>query len=203
MNVALFGGTFDPIHRGHLAVAKAAQREYGIKQVLFVPSATPPHKHPLTPYIHRYAMVALQVAGQKGMMPSLLESPEQLGENAMAYSIETVRRVRAELKRNDRLFFIIGIDAFLDLAKWREPVALLREARIHHRQPAGIFAGGYRRCVAGVVASSGAGTAGLEKPGRQGRSSAAGRHDPPVAGCKRARFGHADKKRGGKRRKPS
>jgi len=59
MNVALFGGTFDPIHRGHLAVAKAAQREYGIKQVLFVPSATPPHKHPLTPYIHRYAMVAL------------------------------------------------------------------------------------------------------------------------------------------------
>jgi len=128
MNVALFGGTFDPIHRGHLAVAKAAQREYGIKQVLFVPSATPPHKHPLTPYIHRYAMVALQVAGQKGMLPSLLESPEQLGENAMAYSIDTVRRIRAELKRNDRLFFIIGIDAFLDLAKWRDPVALLHEA---------------------------------------------------------------------------
>jgi nicotinate-nucleotide adenylyltransferase len=127
MNVALFGGTFDPIHRGHLAVAKAAQREYGIKRILFVPSGTPPHKRPLTPFIHRYAMVALATAGEEGLRPSLLESPEQLGDNGMAYSIDTVRRVRAGLKPSDRLFFIIGIDAFLDLAKWRDPVALLRE----------------------------------------------------------------------------
>lgn len=130
MNVALFGGTFDPIHRGHLAVARAAQKEYGIKQVLFVPSGAPPHKRGqvLTPYIHRYTMVSLAVAVETGMTPSLLESPQQLGENQPAYSIDTVRRVRAELKPNDRLFFIIGIDAFLDLAKWREPAALLHES---------------------------------------------------------------------------
>ena len=129
MNVALFGGTFDPIHRGHLAVAKAAQREYGIKQVLFVPSGAPPHKsgQTLTPFIHRYAMVAMATAGEEGLVASLLESPEALGDKP-AYSIDTVRRVRAGLKRNDRLFFIIGIDALLDLAKWREPVSLLREA---------------------------------------------------------------------------
>jgi len=129
MNVALFGGTFDPIHRGHLAVAKAAQQEYGIKQVLFVPSSSPPHKRgqTLTPFIHRYAMVSLALSGEEGLIPSLLESPEQLGEGGAAYSIDTVRRARTELKRSDRLFFIIGIDAFLDLPKWREPVPLLRE----------------------------------------------------------------------------
>ncbi|HLH07894.1 MAG TPA: nicotinate (nicotinamide) nucleotide adenylyltransferase [Terriglobales bacterium] len=128
MNVALFGGTFDPIHRGHLAVAKAAQHDYGLKQILFIPSGAPPHKHDpaLTPFIHRYAMVALAISGQAGMTPSLVESPHELG-NRPAYSIDTVRRIRATLKATDRLFFIIGIDAFLDIAKWHQPEAVLRE----------------------------------------------------------------------------
>jgi nicotinate-nucleotide adenylyltransferase len=140
MKLALFGGTFDPIHRGHLAVARAAQRRYGLRQVLFVPSGLPPHKlgSSLTPFHHRYAMVALATAGEAGFFPSRLEDPELSAADlagtghtihrALTYSVDTVRRLKRMLEPSDRLFFLIGIDAFLDIAKWREPEVLLREA---------------------------------------------------------------------------
>jgi nicotinate-nucleotide adenylyltransferase len=128
LNVGLFGGTFDPIHRGHLAVARAAQQRFALNRVLFVPAASPPHKQgqPLTPYSHRYAMVALAMEGEKAFIPSPIESPEARG-NAPSYSIDTVRRLKKQLKRSDGLFFLIGMDQFQDIAKWREPEALLRE----------------------------------------------------------------------------
>jgi nicotinate-nucleotide adenylyltransferase len=140
MKLALFGGTFDPIHRGHLAVARVAQRRYGLQQVLFVPSGLPPHKPgpSLTPFHDRHAMVALATAGEDGFFPSRLEDPELIAadraasghttDQAVTYSIDTVRRLKRMLEPSDRLFFLIGIDAFLDIAKWREPEALLREA---------------------------------------------------------------------------
>jgi len=123
MKLAFFGGTFDPIHRGHLAVARVAQRRYGLQQVVFVPSGLPPHKRgpSLTPFHDRHAMVALATAGEDGFFPSRLEDP-------VTYSIDTVRRLKHMLEPSDRLFFLIGIDAFLGIAKWREPEALLREA---------------------------------------------------------------------------
>ena len=128
MNVGLFGGTFDPIHRGHLSVARAAQQRFRLARILFVPAALPPHKQnqEQTPYSHRYAMVALAVHGEKTFVPSLIESPEERG-NAPSYSIETVRRLKKQLGKSDRLFFLIGMDQFKDIAKWREPEALLRE----------------------------------------------------------------------------
>lgn len=129
MNVAIFGGTFDPIHSGHLAVARAARERFGLKQILFIPADAPPHKlkTPITEYHHRFAMVALATAGEKEFIPSTLEAREGR-EPRPNYSIDTVRRVRAGLKKIDRLFFIIGIDAFKEFATWREPEALLREA---------------------------------------------------------------------------
>jgi|SRR4051794_4585790 nicotinate-nucleotide adenylyltransferase len=128
MNVGLFGGTFDPIHRGHLAVARAAMQHFDLRQVLFVPAGSPPHKldQELTPYAHRFAMVALATAGEKKFIPSTIESFEELGGKP-SYSVDTVRRLKTQLKKSDRLFFLIGIDAFEDIAKWREPEALLRE----------------------------------------------------------------------------
>ena len=130
MNVAIFGGTFDPIHRGHLAVARAARQRFDLKRIYFVPADIPPHKRKLviSAYHHRYAMVALAVAGEKDFLPSLMEAPGEEALRAPSFSIETVRRFRSFLPRSDRLFFLIGIDAFLDIAKWREPEALLREA---------------------------------------------------------------------------
>jgi nicotinate-nucleotide adenylyltransferase len=143
MNIGLFGGSFDPIHRGHLALAQAATNSYSLKQVLFVPANIPPHKQkqPLTAFVHRYAMVSLATQNEREFMPSLLEAPEWTAELPSAgrskagnppldranYSIDTVRRLKKTLKKSDRLFFLIGIDAFRDIAKWREARALLGE----------------------------------------------------------------------------
>ena len=125
MNIGFFGGSFDPIHRGHLALAQAAANRYSLRQVLFVPANVPPHKQkqPLTAFIHRYAMVALATQDERGFVPSLLEAVP----GGVNYSIDTVRRLKQTLKKSDRLFFLIGMDAFRDVAKWHEAHALLAE----------------------------------------------------------------------------
>jgi nicotinate-nucleotide adenylyltransferase len=156
MNIGFFGGSFDPIHRGHLALARAAASRHALRQVLFVPANVPPHKQKqlLTAFIHRYAMVALATQDERGFVPSLLEAAETTAELRSAgqpgappphhaktardgdpgavptrvnYSIDTVRRLKRTLKKSDRLFFLIGMDAFKDIAKWHEARALLAE----------------------------------------------------------------------------
>jgi nicotinate-nucleotide adenylyltransferase len=148
MNIGLFGGSFDPIHRGHLTLAQTAVSRYALRQVLFVPANIPPHKQksPLTPFLHRYTMIALATQDERAFVPSLLEAPEfgttfattpgrkpaataatARAETSPNYSIDTVRRLKRTLKKSDRLFFLIGIDAFRDIAKWRESRALLAE----------------------------------------------------------------------------
>ncbi|MBI1741427.1 MAG: nicotinate-nicotinamide nucleotide adenylyltransferase [Candidatus Koribacter versatilis] len=144
MNIGLFGGSFDPIHRGHLALAQAAAERFSLRQVLFVPANVPPHKQkqPVTAFVHRYAMVALATQDEKQFVPSLLEAPAVAGaelrsvgtgqrpvptQTRPSYSIDTVRLLKKTLKKADRLFFLIGIDAFRDIAKWHEARALLAE----------------------------------------------------------------------------
>ena len=115
MNLGFFGGTFDPIHRGHLVVARAAEERFSLKQVYFVPSGVPPFKlaHPITEFEHRYAMVALAVAGEKTFVPSLLEAPRPTNvlhfqarsergkpQPTPNYSISTVRRLRSIVGRS-------------------------------------------------------------------------------------------------------
>ncbi len=142
MKIALFGGTFDPIHRGHIEVARAAQQQIGLDRILFVPANVPPHKaeKPRASFFDRYAMVVLATMQEKAFVPSLLEAPAEGPVPAAAakkssnplsaprnYSIDTVRRFKQTLKQSDRLFFLTGIDAFKDIAKWRDPEALLQE----------------------------------------------------------------------------
>jgi nicotinate-nucleotide adenylyltransferase len=129
MNVAIFGGTFDPVHRGHLNVARAAQQAYDLGRIYFVPADIQPLKQrrPVTPYHHRYAMLALATRGEKTFLPSLMEAPGVTARRTPSFTIQTVRRFRASLPKSDRLFFLLGIDSFLTIANWRQPEALLRE----------------------------------------------------------------------------
>lgn len=144
MNIGLFGGTFDPIHRGHIALAQAARERYQLGRILFVPANIPPHKQkqPLTPFAHRFAMIALATATEKSFVPSLLEAPPDCpptqppaGKKGVAalpppnYTIDTVLRLKQTLKKSDELFFLIGIDAFRDIAQWHESEALFRECK--------------------------------------------------------------------------
>ena len=131
MNIALFGGTFDPIHRGHITVAHAAIAALELKQVWFVPADIPPHKQktPITSFYHRYAMVSLALAGQKELhsVAGRGSRPERCGERKPSYSLETVRRVKKSLGKSDHLYFLIGMDAFKDIAKWYKAEELLAE----------------------------------------------------------------------------
>ncbi len=139
MNIGLFGGTFDPVHRGHLALARAALEQYKLHRVHFVAANIPPHKQrqPLSPFVHRFAMLALATAEVKAFVPSLLEAPEgsaapvKLAKKDRAekpnYTIDTIRRLKQSFKAADRLFLIIGMDAFAEVAKWHQAEALFRE----------------------------------------------------------------------------
>lgn len=142
MNIGLFGGTFDPIHKGHLALAQAARERCQLGRIHFVPTNVPPHKaaQPVASYFHRFAMTALATQGEKTFVPSLLEAPGEFilhdkksARGSMAsgpnYSIETIRKLKQNLKKSDQLFFLIGIDAFKEIAKWREAEALFAECQ--------------------------------------------------------------------------
>lgn len=129
MNIAFFGGTFDPVHRGHIAVAESASKRFELGKVLFVPAELPPHKQnqSFASFAHRMAMVALATQGHPTFVPSDIEA-RLFGETGKPnYSLETVRRLKQELKKADKLYFLIGIDAFVDIASWHRPAELLRE----------------------------------------------------------------------------
>jgi len=134
MNIGLFGGTFDPVHRGHLALARAAMEQYKLHRIYFVAANIPPHKQrqPLSPFVHRFAMLALATAEEKAFVPSLLEAPEDAvpireGQERPNYTIDTVQRLKQSFKASDKLFLLVGMDAFADIAKWHQPEALFRE----------------------------------------------------------------------------
>lgn len=123
-SIAIFGGTFDPIHSGHIAVAQAAQRRFHLDAIHFIPSSRPPHKsqQELTPFIHRYAMVALACAEHPGFLPSLAEAPA--AHPHVFYSIDTVRKFRRD-HPEDHLYFMIGADQFLEFPTWKSYEQLL------------------------------------------------------------------------------
>ncbi len=127
LRIGILGGTFDPIHNGHLALARAARRRFRLDVVHFVPCGRPSHKQRrgLSPFLHRFAMVALACAGEPAFLPSLLEAGAELRGMQKSYSIDTVRRLRRMAPRA-KLYFILGADAFLYLPMWKSVRQLVR-----------------------------------------------------------------------------
>lgn len=132
--IAFFGGSFDPPHRGHLAVAKVAADHFALDQVLFAPVAIQPFKDKLsvTPFFHRYAMTTLACQADLRFFPSLLDAPADehspdLPNSTPNYTIDTLKKLRARLpvSSQHRLFTLLGADSWLQIARWHCAAELL------------------------------------------------------------------------------
>src|SRR6185312_3663040 len=115
--IGLLGGTLDPIHRGHLDAAAAARDAFQLESVSIVPSHVQPHRpvQPLASPFHRFAMTALAVNG----IPRLLASDDELRMAGQSYTADTLDRLHAAGWDASQIFFIIGVDAFAEIATWR------------------------------------------------------------------------------------
>lgn len=123
LRICLFGGTFDPIHCAHLRIADEALRRFALDRVLFVAAGNPPHKDAagLTPYEERFRMVEIACRPYPQFEASRLEEGER-----RSYSIDTVKNVRAQIDPDDRIFFLIGADAFDEIETWKDWQELLK-----------------------------------------------------------------------------
>jgi nicotinate-nucleotide adenylyltransferase len=120
--VGILGGTFDPVHYGHLDAGAAAQAALGLGEILVLPSNIPPHRpQPVASAYHRFAMVAMAIAGRQGWRALDLE----LREGARSYTSDTLERFHAGGFAATELFFITGADAFAEIATWKNYPALL------------------------------------------------------------------------------
>ncbi len=112
------GGTFDPIHLGHLKVAEAVRFALGLDEILFVPALAPPHRHeePVASPCHRFAMIALATRAT----PAFLASDLEIRRGGPSYTVDTLRGLHAQGHDPLQLFFVTGADAFAEIATWHE-----------------------------------------------------------------------------------
>lgn len=126
LRLGLFGGTFDPIHRGHVEVAAAVRQRFALDRICLIPAAQPPHKRTLTAAADRLAMVRLAVAGRPGWEVSDVE----LKRRGPSYTIDTVAHFKRQSPPGTGLFFLLGSDAFLEFNTWKAYNALVREVAL-------------------------------------------------------------------------
>ena len=126
MRLGLMGGTFDPVHYGHLVIAEVARVEHRLDRVVWIPAGDPPHKQgaPVTPQEHRHAMVVVATAGTTYFDVSRMELERQ----GPSYTVDTVRDFQAAHPQ-DELWFITGADAMLEILTWRRHEELIRSCR--------------------------------------------------------------------------
>jgi nicotinate-nucleotide adenylyltransferase len=124
VRVGVFGGTFDPIHMGHLAVARSIQTTLELDKVIFVPAGQPWMKAgtPVSPVKDRVEMVRLAVARRKAFELSTMETDRP----GPSYAVDTMDTLRRQSGSGSALFFLLGSDALMDIAKWKEPQRLIQ-----------------------------------------------------------------------------
>ena len=121
--IGIMGGTFDPIHYGHLVAAEEARWKFGLDVVIFVPAGQPPHKPPegITDKEHRYNMVVLATCPN----PHFLVSRVEIDRPGPSYAIDTVREFKKQFGQGTEIFFITGADAVLEILTWHEAEKLI------------------------------------------------------------------------------
>jgi nicotinate-nucleotide adenylyltransferase len=122
--IALYGGTFDPVHAGHLEVARRVSQLFEIEKVVFIPAQLAPHKvgRPVTEPIHRYAMLVLATQDD----PRLVVSAFELEAPNRRYTVDTVGEFQRMLGDDTELFFIMGADSWSEITTWRDWERLLK-----------------------------------------------------------------------------
>ncbi|MGD8375486.1 MAG: nicotinate (nicotinamide) nucleotide adenylyltransferase [Acidobacteriota bacterium] len=126
--LGLLGGTFDPVHRGHLAVAEAVRDGFRLPRILLLPALLPPHKgsHRLTGFEHRLRMVEAACRGRRG----LEASPYEGTHPGPSYTVETLAHFRSLVGAGPPLYFVLGADSLAEIHGWREPRRILSLAHV-------------------------------------------------------------------------
>jgi len=128
MKVGIMGGTFDPVHSGHLIIAEEVREALGLSEVLFMPCGQPWLKleRPITPAVHRVEMVRLAI----GTSPQFKLSEVEVKRPGPSYSVDTMMDFQEQFGSGAELFFIVGCDALADLARWKEPQRLIQLCKL-------------------------------------------------------------------------
>ena len=126
--LGMLGGTFDPVHRGHLSVARAVFGHFNLDRILFIPARIPPHKahKDISAPMHRYLMCVLATL----QMPEFCVSRVEIHRQGASYTIETLRELRELTGDETELFTILGADMVLDIVNWHKPDAILDESTV-------------------------------------------------------------------------
>ncbi|HEV2883499.1 MAG TPA: nicotinate-nucleotide adenylyltransferase [Pyrinomonadaceae bacterium] len=126
--IAIYGGTFDPVHTGHLEIARQVSELFAIDQFLFVPARKAPHKHDreVTAPLHRHAMLVLATQADSRHCVSILEleGPER------QYTVDTIAHFGRHFGEDAELFFVMGADSWLEISSWRESQRLMTMANL-------------------------------------------------------------------------
>ncbi|MBU0502628.1 MAG: nicotinate-nucleotide adenylyltransferase [Candidatus Margulisbacteria bacterium] len=122
--IGIMGGTFNPIHKGHLALAKAALREFGLNKVVFIPSGNPPHKagDKVLDKEHRFKMVKLAIKKIKKFITSKIE----INRKGYSYAVDTFGDLRKKYGKRAKLFYIMGLDSINEILDWKKPLELFK-----------------------------------------------------------------------------
>jgi nicotinate-nucleotide adenylyltransferase len=128
MNICILGGTFDPVHIGHLMMAEAVQQKMAPAQVVFIPAGRPWLKtaNQISSAVDRLAMLQLAINGHAGFSISTIEIERQ----GQTYTLDTIRELRNKAQARDELYFILGWDNLLDLARWHKPEEIIELCKL-------------------------------------------------------------------------
>jgi nicotinate-nucleotide adenylyltransferase len=122
--IGIMGGTFNPIHKGHLALARAAMDEFVLDEIIFIPAGMPPHKKPgeVINKEHRYKMVKMAINGSSKFLMSRIE----LDRKGISYAVDTFNVLKKKYGEKAKLFYVMGLDSINEILEWKKPLELFK-----------------------------------------------------------------------------